>query len=163
MSGLQTASIRRLDGGTITMDQNSTAERPARRGARGTAPALHVCVTCRWRGLETLEEPDIRPGQHLHDLVMARANPAQRAQIKEIVCLTHCLNACNAVAMQRGKPPLLMTRMAPDEAAADALLAMLETYGASADGIVAPDDVPDAIPLARPLVPPRGARRGGAG
>jgi predicted metal-binding protein len=159
MSGLQTASIRGLDNGSFLMDQNSTTERRTRRGGRGAAPALHVCVTCRWRGMETLGEPDIRPGQHLHDLVVARATPEQRAQIKEIVCLTHCLNACNAVAMQRGKPPLLMTRMAPDEAAADALLAMLETYAESPDGTVAPDDVPDAIPLARPLVPPRGARR----
>jgi predicted metal-binding protein len=145
------------------MDQNGTAGqrgRKSRRDGRGAQPTLHVCVTCRWHGLETLGEPDIRPGQHLHDLVVARASPDQRAHIKEIVCLTHCPNACNAVVMQRGKPPLLMTRMAPDEAAADALLAMLETYGESPDGTVVPGDVPDAIPLARPLVPPRGARRG---
>ena len=138
------------------MDQNDTG---GRRGRRVAQPNLHVCVTCRWRGLDTLEVPNIRPGQHLHDLVMARARPDQRARIQGIVCLTHCLNACNAVALQRGKTPLLMTRMAPDEAAADALLAMLDTYGDSADGVVAERDVPDAIPLARPLVPPRGARR----
>ena len=139
------------------MGQNDTG---GRRGRRGTQPNLHVCVTCRWQGLETLGEPDIRPGQHLHDLVVARARPDQRAKIQEIVCLTHCLNACNAVAMQRGKPPMLMTKMAPDEAAADALLAMLDTYGESSDGVVADQDVPEAIPLARPLVPPRARNRG---
>ena len=126
-----------------------------RRGRRSSQPTLRVCVTCRWQGLETLGEPDVRPGQHLHDLVVARAGPEQRARVQEIVCLTHCLNACNAVAMQRGKAPLLMTQMAPDEASADALLAMLDAYGESADGTVDDSDVPEAIPLARPLVPPR--------
>jgi predicted metal-binding protein len=130
-----------------------------RRGARATKPVLHVCVTCRWRGLETLGEPDIRPGEHLHDLVTARARPDQQGRIQGIVCLAQCLNACNAVAMQRGKPPLLMTRMAPDEAAADALLEMLDAYEASADGVVGDAERPAAIPAARPLVPPRGARR----
>ena len=116
-------------------------------------------MTCRWQGLETLGEPDLRPGQHLHDLVVARARPDQRERVQGIVCLTHCLNACNAVAMQRGKTPLLMTQMTPDEASADALLAMLDAFGDSPDGVVAQHDVPDAIPLARPLVPPRKARR----
>jgi predicted metal-binding protein len=133
--------------------------RERRRSRRDAPPSLHVCVTCRWRGLETLGEPDIRPGQHLYDLVIARARPDQATRIQGIVCLAHCLNACNAVAMQRGKPPLLMTRMAPDEASADALLAMLDAYGVSPDGTIADGDVPDAIPQARPLVPPRGARR----
>ncbi|MEM7123289.1 MAG: DUF1636 family protein [Pseudomonadota bacterium] len=131
-----------------------------RRGRRSSQPTLRVCVTCRWQGLETLGEPDVRPGQHLHDLVVARARPDQRDRVQEIVCLTHCLNACNAVAMQRGKAPLLMTQMAPDEASADALLAMLDAYGESSDGTVDDNDVPEAIPLARPLVPPRRPGRG---
>lgn len=141
------------------MDNDNTGRRRGRRGSQAT---LRVCVTCRWQGLETLGEPDLRPGQHLHNLVVARARPDQRERVQEIVCLTHCLNACNAVAMQRGKAPLLMTQMAPDEEAADALLAMLDAYGESGDGVVAATDVPDAIPLARPLVPPRRPSRADA-
>ncbi len=129
---------------------------PKRRSRRTSQASLRICVTCRWKGMETLCDPDVRPGEHLHDLVLSRARPDQRGRVEGIVCLTHCLNACNAVVMQRGKPPLLMTQMAPDEAAADALLAMLDTYRDSPDGTVAAADVPDAIPLARPLVPQRG-------
>ncbi len=141
------------------MDSDSAGRRRGRRTSQAT---LRVCVTCRWQGLETLGDPDLRPGQHLHDLVVARARPDQRERVQEIVCLTHCLNACNAVAMQRGKTPLLMTQMAPDEDTADALLAMLDAYGESADGVVAGGDVPAAIPLARPLVPPRKTRQADA-
>jgi predicted metal-binding protein len=138
------------------MDQDTTGRR---RGRREAVPSLHVCVTCRWHGMETFGPDGVRPGQHLHDLVKARATPEQNARIQGIVCLAHCLHACNAVAMQRGKTPLLMTQMAPDEATARALLALLDTYGESADGVVSDRDVPQAIPLARPLVPPRGGRR----
>lgn len=120
---------------------------------------LRVCVTCRWQGWDALEGSDKRPGQHLHDLVKARARPDQADRIHGIVCLTHCLNACNAVAMQRGKMPLLMTRMAPDAAAADALLEMLDRFAASETGEVAEAEVPAAIPAARPLIP-QGVGRG---
>jgi len=128
------------------------------RAGRGGA-MLRVCVTCRWQGRDALPGGDVRPGQHLHDLVKARARPDQVERIHGIVCLTHCLNACNAVAMQRGKVPLLMTRMAPDAAAADALLDMLDRFAASETGVVAEADVPAAIPVARPLIP-QGVGRG---
>ena len=106
-----------------------------------------------------LEEGGERPGQLLYELVKARARPDQAERIHGIVCLTHCMNACNAIAMQRGKVPLLMTRMAPDAAAADALLAMLDLFAASETGEVAEADVPIAIPAARPLIP-QGMGRG---
>jgi len=113
--------------------------------------------------MEAFGQEGVRPGQYLYDLVMARATPEQASRVQGIVCLAHCLHACNAVALQRGKTPLLMTQMAPDAATADALLAMLELYGESADGAVVSQDVPEAIPLARPLVPPRGGRRTAGG
>ena len=128
------------------------------RAGRGGA-MLRVCVTCRWQGRDSLDDSGVRPGQHLHDLVKARARPDQADRIHGIVCLTHCLNACNAVAMQRGKMPLLMTRMAPDAAAADALLEMLDRFAASETGEVADAEVPEAIPAARPLIP-HGVGRG---
>jgi len=128
------------------------------RAGRGGA-TLRVCVTCRWQGHDGMPDADIRPGERLHDLVKARARPDQVDRVQGIVCLTHCLNACNAVAMQRGKMPLLMTRMAPDEAAADALLEMLDRFTASETGEVPPGEVPAAIPLARPLIP-QGMGRG---
>jgi len=120
---------------------------------------LRVCITCRWQGRERMDDADIRPGQRLHDLVRGQAREDQLPRVHGIVCLTHCLNACNAVAMQRGKMPLLMTRMAPDEATARALLAMLDRFAASETGDVPPDQVPSAIPVARPLVP-QGVGRG---
>lgn len=123
---------------------------------------LRVCVTCRWQGRETMPGDTVRPGERLHELVLARARPDQKDRVHGIVCLTHCLNACNAVAMQRGKVPLLMTRMAPDEAAADALLEMLDRFAASETGEVPASEVPAAIPLARPLIPP-GMGRGRPG
>lgn len=128
------------------------------RAGRGGA-MLRVCVTCRWQGRDMLEEGGERPGQLLYELVKARARPDQAERIHGIVCLTHCMNACNAIAMQRGKVPLLMTRMAPDAAAADALLAMLDLFAASETGEVAEADVPIAIPAARPLIP-QGMGRG---
>ena len=135
-------------------DDQETGGRAGRGGAM-----LRVCVTCRWQGRDSVDGSDVRPGQHLHDLVKARARPDQAGRIHGIVCLTHCLNACNAVAMQRGKVPLLMTRMAPDAAAADALLEMLDRFAESATGEVTEADVPGAIPVARPLVP-QGVGRG---
>jgi len=105
-----------------------------------------------------MESEAIRPGQRLFNLVMEEATPQQKKSVQEIVCLTHCMNACNAVAMQRGKTPLLMTRMAPDRETARALLAMLGHFEESGTGIVDDDKVPEAIPLARPLVPPAASR-----
>jgi len=106
------------------------------RAGRGGA-MLRVCVTCRWQGRDALPGGDVRPGQHLHDLVKARARPDQVERIHGIVCLTHCLNACNAVAM----------------------LDMLDRFAASETGVVAEADVPAAIPVARPLIP-QGVGRG---
>lgn len=123
---------------------------------------LRVCVTCRWQGRDTMEGGTERPGQVLHDLVKARARPDQVERIHGIVCLTHCMNACNAVAMQRGKMPLLMTRLEPSAAAADALLEMLDRFAQSQTGEVPQNEVPDAIPAARPLIP-QGAGRGRTG
>ncbi len=91
-----------------------------------------------------------RPGRRLFELARQEAGGEGAGRIREIVCLTHCMNACNAVATARGKPPLLMTRMAPDRETARALLTMLERYAASPDGRVA--ELPGAIPQARPLV-----------
>ena len=133
-------------------------------GRRGAGRAtLQVCVTCRWRGLDRVADADLRPGRRLFDLVSERAGEALRGRIGGIVCLTHCPNACNAVAMQRGKESLLMTRMAPTEAAADAMLELLERYADSPTGEVPAGLVPAAIPVARPLVPraPVRARRAG--
>ncbi len=127
---------------------------PINRRGGGQAPTLRVCVTCRWQGRETMDDAPIRPGQRLHDLVREEAGPDQQHRIQEIVCLTHCMNACNAVAMQRGKTPLLMTQMTPDRETARALLAILDRFGESSDGVVPDSQVPGAIPLARPLIPP---------
>jgi predicted metal-binding protein len=129
-----------------------------RRG-RGSPAMLRVCVTCRWKGMEHLEGDTVRPGERLYELVRAEAREDQKERVQGIVCLTHCLNACNAVAMQRGKMPLLMTRMAPTVETARALLEMLDRFAASPDGTVPEAEVPDAIPLARPLVP-QGLGRG---
>jgi len=128
------------------------------RAGRGGA-TLRVCVTCRWQGRESMDDADVRPGQHLHDLVRELAREDQKERVHGIVCLTHCMNACNAVAMQRGKVPLLMTRMAPTEEAARALLDMLDRFAEAPTGEVPDDQVPQAIPLARPLVP-QGVGRG---
>lgn len=127
-----------------------------RKAGRGSA-SLRVCVTCRWQAVEGMDAdfmtaPGERPGQQLFDLVKQRARPDQKERVQGIVCLTHCLNACNAVAMQRGKMPLLMTRMVPDVATADALLEMLDRFAASPTGEVPAAEVPVAIPLARPLI-----------
>jgi predicted metal-binding protein len=135
-------------------------QRSGGRAGRGGA-TLRICTTCRWQGRESMPDADVRPGEWLHDLVRARARPDQKDRVQGIVCLTHCLNACNAVAMQRGKVPLLMTRMAPDEATADALLEMLDRFAASETGQVPDAEVPAAIPLARPLIP-QGVGRGRA-
>jgi predicted metal-binding protein len=131
-----------------------------RRG-RGQSATLRVCVTCRWKGLQEMEDEAIRPGERLFQLVRDEAGPDQKDRIQDIVCLTHCMNACNAVAMQRGKTPLLMTQMAPDRETARALLAMLDAFNDSETGMVADDQVPDEIPLARPLVPPGVSRSRG--
>ena len=100
-----------------------------------------------------MDNEQTRAGQHLHDLVKAEAGPEKAGRVQEIVCLTHCMNACNAVAMQRGKTPMLMTQMAPTPEAARAMLDMLDRFDASKDGTVPQDQVPDAIPQARPLIP----------
>ena len=102
---------------------------------------LRVCVTCRWQGRDMLEEGGERPGQLLYELVKARARPDQAERIHGIVCLTHCMNACNAIAMQRGKVPLLMTRMAPDAAAGcgggrGAMVAMVRATTITVYGVV---------------------------
>jgi predicted metal-binding protein len=135
-------------------DQQDGGGRAGRNGAM-----LRVCVTCRWQGRDMLEEGGVRPGQILYDLVKARARPDQADRVHGIVCLTHCMNACNAVAMQRGKVPMLMTRMAPTTEAADGLLAMLDRFAASETGEVPDAEVPAAIPAARPLIP-QGVGRG---
>jgi len=127
-------------------------ERSERRG-RSLPATLRICVTCRWQGQDVLDDELIRPGQRLHDLVKAEAGPEKADRVQEIVCLTHCMNACNAVAMQRGKTPMLMTRMAPTLETARAMLEMLDRFDASEDGTVPDDQVPDAIPQARPLIP----------
>ena len=128
-------------------------------GRRRGRAALSICVTCRWKGLDAMAGEAVRPGRRLFELAREEAGPERAGRIREIVCLTHCMNACNAVATARCKPPLLMTRMAPDRKTARALLAMLERYAASQDGTVAP--LPAAIPQARPLVAaPRGRSRG---
>ncbi len=100
-----------------------------------------------------MDDTFVRPGRRLHDLVKAEAGPERSAHVQEIVCLTHCMNACNAVAMQRGKVPLLMTRMAPMRETARAMLEMLDRFDASEDGVVPEEQVPEEIPHARPLVP----------
>ena len=123
-------------------------DRPSRR-ARGHGASLRICVTCRWKGLESLDDGEIRPGQRLHDLVRELAGPARDHSIHEIVCLSHCMNACNAVAVQRGKTPLLMTRMAPDRDTARALLDVLERFAASESGEAGSSEI-----CTRPLVPP---------
>lgn len=125
-----------------------------KRGSRGVRPAsLRICVTCRWRALDVMPDGDDLPGKRLHDIACAIASPAERERIHPIVCLTHCPDACNAVAMQRGKPPLLMTRMSPDHDTARALLDTLQVYDQSPDGAVSGSAVET-----RPLVP-GGARR----
>lgn len=125
-----------------------------KRGSRGVRPAsLRICVTCRWRALDVMPDGDDLPGKRLHDIARAVASPEERERIHPIVCLTHCPDACNAVAMQRGKPPLLMTRMSPDHDTARALLDTLHVYGQSPDGTVTGSAVET-----RPLVP-GGARR----
>jgi predicted metal-binding protein len=105
-----------------------------------------------------MDDTFVRPGQRLFDLVKAEAGPERADRVQEIVCLTHCMNACNAVAMQRGKGPLLMTRMAPTVETARAMLEMLDRFDASEDGIVPDDQIPEEIPHARPLVPTGAAR-----
>ncbi len=133
---------------------------PGSRRGRGQAATLRVCVTCRWKALRSVDDEAVRPGRRLFDLVRDEAPPERKGRVQEIVCLTHCMNACNAVAMQRGKTPLLMTRMAPDRETARALLAMLDRFDESETGEVPEDRVPGAIPLARPLVPPGVSRAG---
>ena len=130
------------------------------RRRRGQAATLRVCVTCRWKALPSADDEAVRPGRRLFELVRDEAPPDRKARVQEIVCLTHCMNACNAVAMQRGKTPLLMTRMAPDRETARALLAMLDLFGESETGEVPADRTPAAIPLARPLVSPGVSRAG---
>lgn len=125
-----------------------------KRGTRGVRPAsLRICVTCRWRALDVMPDGDDLPGKRLHDIAYAMASPAERERIHPIVCLTHCPDACNAVAMQRGKPPLLITRMSPDHDTARALLDTLHVYDRSPDGTVTGGAVET-----RTLVP-GGARR----
>ena len=121
---------------------------PERGGRRAQAASLRICVTCRWRALDVMDDEAIPPGRRLFDIAKAIATPEQKDRIHEIVCLTHCPNACNAVAMQRGKTPLLMTRMAPDHDTACALLEILEKFGRSPTGEVASTEI-----TIRPLVP----------
>ena len=126
-----------------------------KRGSRGVRPAsLRICVTCRWRALDVMPDGGDLPGKRLHDLVCAIASPTERERIHPIVCLTHCPDACNAVTMQRGKPPLLITRMSPDHHTASALLDTLRAYDRSSDGVVAGGAVET-----RPLVPGATSRR----
>lgn len=125
-----------------------------KRGSRGVrAASLRICVTCRWRALDVMPDGDDLPGKRLYDIARAIASPGERERIHPIVCLTHCPDACNAAAMQRGKPPLLATRMSPDHDTARALLDTLHAYDRSADGTVTGSAVET-----RPLVP-GGARR----
>ena len=126
-----------------------------KRGSRGVrAASLRICVTCRWRALDAMPDGDDLPGKRLHDIACAIASPGERERIHPIVCLTHCPDACNAVAMQRGKPPLLATRMSPDHDTARALLDTLHAYDQSPDGVVSYSAVET-----RPLVPGATRRR----
>ena len=125
-----------------------------RRGRRARAASLRICVTCRWKGLDFLDGDAVPPGRRLFEIAKDIAAPHQEDRVQEIVCLTHCPNACNAVAMQRGKAPLLMTRMAPDRETARALLAALDEYGESPTGEVTGTGL-----KVRPLVPGRHAKQ----
>jgi len=130
----------------------STSEGAGGRRAGRSRDVLRVCVTCRWRGMDELPGTDIRPGQRLYDLVMARAAPG--SQIHPICCLSNCFRACNAVLSARGKAAIMLSEMAPDEATADALLATLGRYAASGDGMIVGGN-PDVLPVVRALRPGR--------
>ncbi len=104
--------------------------------------------------MDVMDDEAVPPGRRLFDLAKAIAAPSQKERIHEIVCLTHCPDACNAVAMERGKAPLLMTRMAPDHETAAALLETLEAFGRSPDGTVRGTGIDT-----RPLVPAGRRRR----
>ena len=120
-----------------------------RRRSRST---LRVCITCRWRGQMFMDDEEIRPGQRLFDLTRRMAPGELQDRVQGIVCLSHCMNACNAVLTQRGKPAQLMTRMEPTEACARELLNMFEQFDQSATGNVSSTTIEN-----RPLVPGRKA------
>ncbi|MGH6720324.1 MAG: DUF1636 family protein [Alphaproteobacteria bacterium] len=125
----------------------------ARRG-----DVLRVCVTCRWHGLEVLPGTDLRPGQRLYDLVIARLGGA-RPTVQPICCLSNCFRACNAVLSGRGKAALMVSEMAPDEAAAEALINAFTRFRHSADGMaVAAGVVPGNLVTLRPGASRRRAR-----
>lgn len=128
----------------------SVNDRPAGRRAGRSRDVLRVCVTCRWRGLDALPGTEIRPGQRLYDLVMAKAAPG--SQVHPICCLSNCFRACNAVLSSRGKTAVMLSEMAPDEATAGALLEALARYAASRDGMMV-DGLPKELPVARALRP----------
>lgn len=121
-------------------------------GEAGTrrGDVLRVCVTCRWRGLETLPGTELRPGRRLYDLVVARLG-GERPTVQPICCLSNCFRACNAVMSGRGKAAVMHSEMAPDEATAERLIDAFRRFGASDDGMaVAEGPLPGTLNVLRP-------------
>ncbi len=104
-------------------------------GRRGDM--MRVCITCRWRGLDVLPGTDVRPGQHLFDLLVASAGADLAGAIHPICCLSNCFRSCNAVIAGRGKPAVMLSLLAPDAATVDALLGFLRRYRATPTGATA--------------------------
>ena len=127
-------------------------------GTTRRGEVLRVCVTCRWRGLEALPGTELRPGQRLYDLVIERLG-GPRPTIQPICCLSNCFRACNAVMSGRGKAAIMLAEMAPDAAAAGALLDAFARFRKSGDGMGAADGaLPGSLVMLRPVAPGRRGR-----
>lgn len=117
-------------------------------GRRGGV--LRVCVTCRWRGLETLPGTELRPGQRLYDLVLERIG-GDSPTVQPICCLSNCFRACNAVLSGRGKAAIMISEMAPEPDVAARLIDAFRRYGASENGGAAGEgDLPGTLHVLRP-------------
>lgn len=113
------------------MDERTVDPGMGRRG-----DVLRVCVTCRWQGLEALPGTELRPGRRLYDLIVERLG-GERPTVQPICCLSNCFRACNAVISGRGKAALMVSEMAPEAGAAEALLAAFGRFRDSVDGMAA--------------------------
>ncbi len=102
-------------------------------------PVLHVCLTCRPAGAESVRPDTPTGGARLHDALIARVaarNLDARVRINPVTCMANCDQGCSAAASAPGKWSYIAGHLEAE--LADDLIDYALAYGESKTGVVMP-------------------------
>lgn len=100
-----------------------------------------VCETC----AQEAGAAGPTPGQRLAALAESMAGAGGPVEVRRFRCLMGCDHPCNAAIAAPGKLRYVLGRLAPDEAAAGALLAFARLHAESATGQVPYRSWPEGV------------------